>query len=294
MKGKLTMDKNATKDIIEILIASPIEYREKIIENEEKLKTKQQAVLPGKVKSKPQVKKKIKYCFDAINCNCDLESVTKKLLKSKVKQYGILLYGVSGAGKSMWAEYLAQELNMPYIKKRASDLMGAFVGQSEANIAKAFEEAREAGAVLVIDEADSFLFDRSKATQSHQVSSVNELLTQMEDYPYPFIMTTNLKSKIDSACFRRFIFKIKFDYMTEKNVIAAIKEYFGKTIELTKEEVKELKHLAAGDFKVAKQKLDILENKKYTRKNIISYLKQEIAEKNIPAEIEPSKSMILQ
>ena len=49
-----------------------------------------------------------------------------------------------------------------------------------------------------------FLFDRKYAKQDFQASHVNELLTQMEDHPYPFIMTTNLKDKIDRASLRRF------------------------------------------------------------------------------------------
>lgn len=223
----------------------------------------------------------VRYNFDATNTNIDLKELTEKLLLSNVTQYGILLYGASGAGKSLWAQYLAQQLGMGFVKKRASDLIGSLVGQSEANIAAAFAEAKENNAVLVIDEADTFLFDRSKATQMYQVGTTNEVLTQMEDHNYPFVMTTNLKDKIDNACFRRFTFKVRFDYMEPKHIEAAIKAFFRKNVKLTDVEKEELRSLTAGDFKVAKQKMDILENKKYTRENIIKYLKQEQLEKNI-------------
>ena len=103
----------------------------------------------------------------------------------------------------------------------------------------------------------------------------------MEDHPYPFIMTTNLKDKIDKASLRRFVFKIKYDYMKPENINAGVKTYFGKDFKLTEKQVNEFKYLCAGDFKVAKQKLDIIENGKYTNDLIYKYLLQEQSEKDI-------------
>ena len=225
--------------------------------------------------------KKVKFDYKMVNCNQNLKELTEKLKTSNTKQYGMLLYGVSGSGKSHYAQWLAQELKMPFIKKRCSDLIDKFVGESEKRIRDAFREAREKKAVLLFDEADSFLFDRKYADREHEVMSVNEFLTQMEDHPYPFIMTTNLKDKIDKASLRRFIFKIKYDYMKPENINAGVKTYFGKDFKLTDEQIKEFKYLCAGDFKVAKQKMDILENGQYTNELIFKYLKQEHDEKDI-------------
>lgn len=230
----------------------------------------------------PQVpKEKIKFDFGMVNCNSDLKDLTKKLKASKQTNYGILLYGESGCGKSYYGQYLAQELGMPIIKRRASDLIDKWVGATEKNIREAFKEAKEKKAVLLFDEADSFLFDRKYAQRDFECASTNELLTQMEDHPYPFIMTTNLKEKIDKASLRRFLFKVKYDYMTEKNVIAGVKTYFGKEFELTKDQLKELKYLTAGDFKTAKRKMDVLENGEYSNEKIYESLKAEQDEKDI-------------
>ena len=235
-----------------------------------------------KEEEKPEPKpKKVKFDYKMVNCNQDLKELTEKLKASNTKQYGMLLYGVSGSGKSHYAQWLAQELKMPFIKKRCSDLIDKFVGESEKRIRDAFEEARKKKAVLLFDEADSFLFDRKYADREHEVMSVNEFLTQMEDHPYPFIMTTNLKDKIDKASLRRFVFKIKYDYMKPENINAGIKTYFGKEFKLTDAQVKEFKYLCAGDFKVAKQKMDILENGQYTNELIYKYLLHEQSEKDI-------------
>ena len=229
----------------------------------------------------PTSKEKIKYDYKMVNCNQDLKELVSKLKKSKYTNYGILLYGVSGSGKSYFGQYLAQELNMPFIKKRASDMVAKFVGETERNIAQAFAEARKKKAVLLLDEADSFLFDRKFADRDFEAMHVNELLTQMEDHPYPFIMTTNLKEKIDPASMRRFIFKIKFDYMTIDNIKAGLKTYFGKGIKFTKDEYLNLNYLTAGDFKVVKRKLDILEAGNYTSANVYKYLLREQNEKEL-------------
>ena len=226
-------------------------------------------------------KEKIKFDYAMVNCNMDLKDLVTKLKKSNSKNYGILLYGESGSGKSYFGQYLAQELGMPIIKKRASDLIDKWVGSTERNIQAAFAEAKQKKAVLLFDEADSFLFDRKYAQRDFECASTNELLTQMENHPYPFIMTTNLKSKIDKASLRRFLFKIKYDYMKDKNVIAGIKTYFGKDFKLKPEQIKELKYICAGDFSVAKRKMDVLENGEYTNENIYSYLKAEQDEKEI-------------
>lgn len=224
---------------------------------------------------------KISFDFKMTNCNQDLKILTQKLKKSKHKNYGLLLYGISGSGKSYYGQYLAQELHMPFIKKRASDLMAKYVGETEQNIAAAFEEAREKKAVLLLDEADSFLFDRRYADRDFEAAHVNEMLTQMESHQYPFIMTTNLKDKIDPASMRRFVFKISFEYMNKENIKAGLKTYFGKNIKFTDDQYQKLEYLTAGDFKIAKRKLDILEDSKYTSQNVFEYLLAEQNEKGL-------------
>lgn len=224
---------------------------------------------------------KILFDFKMVNSNQNLRELTQKLKKAKIKQWNMLLYGVSGAGKSLFGQYLAQELKMPFIKKRTSDLTDKFVGETEKKIKEAFIEARKKKAILLLDEADSLIFDRTKAQREYEVSGVNELLTQMEDHPYPVILTTNLKEKIDTATLRRCIFKIKYDYMTADNVKAGVKTYFGSQFKLTNEQAKTLPYLCPGDFKVAKSKLDILENGEYTNELIYAYLLHEQAEKEL-------------
>lgn len=224
---------------------------------------------------------KIKFDYKMTNCNQDLKTLVQKLKKSKSKQWSMLLYGISGSGKSYFGQYLAQELHMSFIKKKVSDLVDKFVGETERNVAAAFKEAREKKAVLLFDEADSFLFDRKYADREFEATHVNEFLTQMENHPYPIICTSNLKDKIDSASLRRFIFKIKFDFMTKENIQSGLKTYFDKKLKFTKDQLEKLEYVTAGDFKVARKKIDILEDGKYTNKNVFEYILKEQDEKEL-------------
>jgi SpoVK/Ycf46/Vps4 family AAA+-type ATPase len=76
-----------------------------------------------------------------------------------------------------------------------------------------FRQAQEEEAVLLLDEADSFLQDRQGAQRSWEVTEVNEMLTQMETFDGIFIASTNLMTSLDSAALRRFDLKIRFNYL---------------------------------------------------------------------------------
>lgn len=218
----------------------------------------------------------IDYNFDLSNTNSDLKVLTQKLKKSWKKKhtpFSMLLYGVSGAGKSHYAKYLAQELGLNFLKKKASDLYGKLVGETEQNIRAAFEEAEQQQAVLVIDEADSMLYDRTKANQDHQVAHVNEMLVQMENFSYPFICTTNLIDSIDQASFRRFVFKVKFDYLNKEKVKNCVKYFFKKKVD---SDFPEFDLVCAGDFYNIKRKLDIICDK-VTVNDIKTALEEELS-----------------
>lgn len=122
----------------------------------------------------------------------------------------LCFYGIPGTGKTQLAEHIAVELDKPILIKRASDILDKYVGQNEKNIKHMFEEARDEDAVLLLDEADSFLRDRHLASRSWEVSTVNELLQSMERHRGVFICATNLFRRLDSASLRRFTFKLEF------------------------------------------------------------------------------------
>jgi len=146
-----------------------------------------------------------------INADADLIAIVHEL---KIARAGRLcLYGPPGTGKTAYGRWLAMQLDVPIHIKRASDLISMWVGESEKNIANAFREAEGDGALLLIDEVDSFLQDRRGAQRSWEVTQVNEMLTQMESFSGVFIASTNLMEGLDQAALRRFDLKIKLGFL---------------------------------------------------------------------------------
>ena len=146
-----------------------------------------------------------------IHADADLIQVATGLVQTKSGR--LCLYGPPGTGKTAFGRWLAEQLGVPLMVKRASDLMSKWVGENEKNIARAFKQAEEDGALLLIDEVDSFLQDRRGAKASWETTLVNEMLTQMESFSGVFVASTNLMTGLDQAALRRFDLKVKFDFM---------------------------------------------------------------------------------
>ena len=168
----------------------------------------------------------------------------------------ILLWGPPGSGKTEFVKYLGEKTGRRVIVKKGSDILGMYVGQSEQNIRDAFREAEADHAILFFDEIDGLLQSREGASQSWQVSQVNELLQQMEEFDGIMVAATNFFRNLDPAVMRRFTFKLEFDFLDgvgKKHFF----EHMFKT-SLTDAEVAELEripNLCPGDFRTVRQSL---------------------------------------
>ncbi|MCX7946408.1 MAG: AAA family ATPase [Hydrogenophilus sp.] len=199
----------------------------------------------------------------------------------------LCFFGPPGTGKSELARWLARALERPVIAKRGSDLLSKWVGESEKAIAAMFWEAREQGALLLLDEADSFLADRRTAHAHWEVSLTNELLTQMEAFDGLFVCTTNLVEQLDGASLRRFAFKVRFDFLTAEQRVALFVEeairwgVAQSEVEAYKEELRQLERLTPGDFATALRRLRIL-GEPPSAAALVRALREEVAAKGGP------------
>ncbi|HEX5182670.1 MAG TPA: AAA family ATPase [Allosphingosinicella sp.] len=166
--------------------------------------------------------------------------------------FSLLLTGPPGTGKTALAAHLAARLDRPLSVKRTSDLLSKWVGETEANIADAFAEAREESAVLLFDEADSLLLDRGDAQHSWEITQVNELLTWMDSHPLPFVAATNFARRLDPAALRRFVFKIALKPLSAGKAERAWRLFFGTAPAAG---LAALGGLTPGDFAVVKRQL---------------------------------------
>jgi SpoVK/Ycf46/Vps4 family AAA+-type ATPase len=175
----------------------------------------------------------------------------------------LCFHGAPGTGKTALAEHIASELQRPLLIRQASDLVSKFVGETEQNMAKMFEEAQSENAVLLLDEADSFLRSRQRAERSYEVTEVNEMLQGMERFGGLFICTTNLFDELDEAALRRFTFKVKFRPLRaeQREAMFVAEALMGDASLLTAEHCERLAaldQLAPGDFAAVKRQVDVL------------------------------------
>jgi hypothetical protein len=126
-----------------------------------------------------------------------------------------LFAGASGTGKTMAAEVLADELRLDLYRIDLSQVVSKYIGETEKNLARVFDAAEEGGVVLLFDEADALFGKRSEVKDSHDRYAnieVSYLLQRMESYRGLAILTTNMKSALDTAFLRRIRFVVQFPF----------------------------------------------------------------------------------
>jgi len=126
-----------------------------------------------------------------------------------------LFSGASGTGKTMAAEVLANELRLDLFRIDLSQVVSKYIGETEKNLGRVFDAAEQGGAILLFDEADALFGKRSEVKDSHDRYAnieVSYLLQRMEAYRGLAILTTNLKTALDTAFMRRIRFIVQFPF----------------------------------------------------------------------------------
>lgn len=129
------------------------------------------------------------------------------------KGFVCLFAGASGTGKAMVAEVIANQLRLDLLSINLGAVVSKYVGETEKNLDRIFQEAEESGAILFFDEADSLFGQRSEVKGSHTRYAnidIDYLLECIQANPYLFILATNKKHAMDAALLRRFRYIIDF------------------------------------------------------------------------------------
>lgn len=129
-----------------------------------------------------------------------------------------LFAGPPGTGKTMAASIIAKELGREIFQIDLSRVVDKYIGETEKNLGRAFEEGARAQAVLLFDEADSLFAKRTDVKTSvdrYANLEVNYLLQRIESYEGIAILTTNFPGSIDEAFRRRLRFFVEFPFPEE-------------------------------------------------------------------------------
>ena len=126
-----------------------------------------------------------------------------------------LFSGPSGTGKTMAAEVIGHELALDIYKIDLSSVVSKYIGETEKNLNRLFDEAEHSNAILFFDEADALFGKRSDVKDAHDRFAnieVAYLLQKMEEYEGITILSTNLRQNIDDAFVRRIQFIVDFPF----------------------------------------------------------------------------------
>ena len=220
------------------------------------------------------------YSLEGLNINgpTGLPHITQAIRRFRIEQeseplqtrgdcprMNLLLSGPPGTGKTEFVKYLGSTLSARVITHMGSTLLSKWVGETEKNIKHAFEEAASDNAILFLDEVDGLLQSRERASHNWEITQVNELLHQMENFGGVLISATNFIKNLDPATIRRFTFKLEFDYLTDEGKKIFFQKMFKRSdsSELSAPQLRRLcriTNLTPGDFRTVRQGLYYLDS----------------------------------
>ncbi|MGH3991019.1 MAG: ATP-binding protein, partial [Pseudonocardiaceae bacterium] len=125
----------------------------------------------------------------------------------------LLFTGPPGTGKSLAAEVVATAAGTDMLVVDASQVVSKWIGETEKNLAAAFDVAERTQAVLFIDEADGLFGARTEITDAHDRYANLEtayLLQRLDHFDGLAVLATNLRHNIDPAFLRRVDFVVEF------------------------------------------------------------------------------------
>lgn len=287
--GKYHVTGASVDNVAKALLATAADDENELLANAASILEANSTLIYGK----PKMREKVSENYDAgiLNVSMDAEEIVAMIKNAQRfseqnggKDMGIrmLFYGASGTGKTEFARYIAESLNKNILLKRASDILGKYVGDNEKHIKDAFAEAESTGKILLFDEADSFFADRNSAARSWERTMVNEFLTQMEEFSGILICTTNLRNIMDAAMQRRFHILAEFKPLKTSGIKSLLKKYFSK-YDFNDADVARLartESVTPGDFGSLYGKIRFMPSEKINSGFIIEELEKIQSEKN--------------
>lgn len=148
----------------------------------------------------------------------------------------MLFYGPPGTGKTMAAQVMAKQIGCELYKVDLSQIVDKYIGETEKNLKKIFDNANRANVMLFFDEADSIFSKRtqvSNANDKYANVETSYLLQKMEEYEGICILATNFLVSFDDAFKRRIKFMVNFPMPDEKERLVIWQKAFPSGIKLS-------------------------------------------------------------
>jgi ATPase family associated with various cellular activities (AAA) len=156
--------------------------------------------------------------LQCLECRCrereHLQSSVSAVLAGQLNP-GVraLLSGPSGTGKTLAARLLAAVLQKDLYRLDLSAVVNKYIGETEKNLSQVFARAEELDVLLLLDEGDALLTQRTDvntANDRYANLETNYLLQRIESFSGILVVTTNARDRIDGAFHRRMDMVIDF------------------------------------------------------------------------------------
>lgn len=141
----------------------------------------------------------------------------------------ILLYGASGTGKTMTAEILASELNLPFIVVRTDKVVTKFMGETGLKLGRVFDTIASTPAVYLFDEFDAIGAQRGLDNEVGEQRRILNTFLQLLEHDHSssiIVAATNNIAALDKALFRRFDDTIEYKLPVQEEIIEILKREF--------------------------------------------------------------------
>lgn len=178
--------------------------------------------------------------------------------------FTVLMYGHPGTGKTSTVKSLARKTGRHIFLVDIPKIVSKWVGDSEKNISKIFDEYRKScehfdkAPILLFNEADAILGNRTRVDSSvdkMRNTMQNILLQHMEDFEGILVATTNLVGQLDEAFDRRFLYKLEFDRPESSVQLQILQEVFPHIDRQTLSRISEEFSLTGGQISNIRKKL---------------------------------------
>ena len=235
------------------------------------------------------------YDIRVINSDIPID-ILNKMAERAFKQHSpwkLMIHGSSGTSKSSYAYYVAEKLGIDVIVKRPQDLIFRYFGESETAIANAFREAESKNALLLFDEADSYLSRKtdvySGGDKGHN-EITNAFMVGLEEYNGLVIATSNYVETAELAVVRRFHKIVEFKFPTYEGMKLLFRRYF-PDVNFDKRELERICALGSigpGDFVAVKELTEYMDEEDVTGEFILESLSSNAAARNLSSRKSPA------
>jgi SpoVK/Ycf46/Vps4 family AAA+-type ATPase len=142
-----------------------------------------------------------------------LEAVRNDIALHRERASHSLFVGAHGNGQEIAAASLGKAVGMPVFRIDLSAVVSYYIGETEKNIDRLFEQAERANSILFLDEADALFGKRTEVHDAHDRypnGDMSYLLRKLEAYAGPAILAISSRPNIDPATLRRLGYVLQF------------------------------------------------------------------------------------